>query len=129
MGECGCVRCRLGHPQSRRLLDKVGFGERYVQMPKKLDTPLYKEFDENGVSVSGGKSQKIALARIRYKDMPFIILDELAADLAPIAEVEIYAKFDKIVGNKTAIFISHRFSFCRFCDKIAAFDQGEIIQK
>lgn len=97
-------------------------------MPKKLDTPLYKDFDEDGVDVSGGEAQKIALARALYKDAPFIILDESTAALDPIAEAEIYSKFDEIVGDKTAIYISHRVSSCRFCDKIAVFDQGEIVQ-
>jgi len=97
-------------------------------MPKKLDTPLYKDFDEDGVNVSGGEAQKIALARALYKDAPFIILDEPTAALDPIAEAEIYSKFDEIVGDKTAIYISHRLSSCRFCDKIAVFDQGEIVQ-
>ena len=114
--------------KAEKLLDEVGLGERYAQMPKKLETPLYKEFDEDGVNVSGGEAQKIALARALYKDAPFIILDEPTAALDPIAEAEIYAKFDEIVGDKTAIYISHRLSSCRFCDRIAVFDQGQIVQ-
>ncbi len=111
-----------------RLLEEVGFGERYATMSRKLETPLYKDFDEDGVKLSGGEAQKIALARALYKDAPFIILDEPTAALDPIAEAEIYAKFDQIVGDKTAIYISHRLSSCRFCDKIAVFDKGEIVQ-
>lgn len=114
--------------KAERLLEEVGFGERYVEMPKKLETPLYKNFDEDGVNVSGGEAQKIALARALYKDAPFIILDEPTAALDPIAEAEIYARFDEIVGDKTAIYISHRLSSCRFCDKIAVFHEGEIVQ-
>ena len=114
--------------KAERLLEEVGFGERYAEMPKKLETPLYKNFDEDGVNVSGGEAQKIALARALYKDAPFIILDEPTAALDPIAEAEIYSKFDGIVGDKTAIYISHRLSSCRFCDKIAVFDKGEIVQ-
>lgn len=114
--------------KAERLLEEVGFGPRYAEMPKKLDTPLYKDFDEDGVNVSGGEAQKIALARALYKDAPFIILDEPTAALDPIAEAEIYAKFDAIVGDKTAIYISHRLSSCRFCDKIAVFHEGEIVQ-
>lgn len=114
--------------KAEQLLEEVGFGERYAQMLKKLDTPLYKEFDEDGVIVSGGEAQKIALARALYRDAPFIILDEPTAALDPIAEAEIYSKFNEIVGDKTAIYISHRLSSCRFCDKIAVFDQGEIVQ-
>ncbi len=114
--------------KAERLLEEVGFGERYVNMSKKLETPLYKNFDEDGVNISGGEAQKIALARALYKDAPFIILDEPTAALDPIAEAEIYSKFDEIVGDKTAIYISHRLSSCRFCDKIAVFDKGEIVQ-
>ena len=114
--------------KAERLLEEVGFGERYAEMSKKLDTPLYKNFDEDGVNISGGEAQKIALARALYKDAPFIILDEPTAALDPIAEAEIYARFDEIVGDKTAIYISHRLSSCRFCDKIAVFHEGEIVQ-
>ena len=114
--------------KAEQLLEEVGFGERYAQMQKKLETPLYKDFDEDGVNVSGGEAQKIALARALYKDAPFIILDEPTAALDPIAEAEIYSKFDSMVEDKTAIYISHRLSSCRFCDKIAVFDKGEIVQ-
>lgn len=114
--------------KAERCLQDVGFGERYAEMAKGLETPIYKNFDDEGVNVSGGEAQKIALARALYKDAPFIILDEPTAALDPIAEAEIYAKFDEIVGDKTAIYISHRLSSCRFCDKIAVFDKGEIVQ-
>ena len=114
--------------KAERCLREVGFGERYDEMAKGLETPIYKNFDDEGVNVSGGEAQKIALARALYKDAPFIILDEPTAALDPIAEAEIYAKFDEIVGDKTAIYISHRLSSCRFCDKIAVFDNGEIVQ-
>ncbi len=109
-------------------LREVGFDERYEEMPKKLETPLYKNFDEDGVNISGGEAQKIALARALYRDAPFIILDEPTAALDPVAEAEIYTNFDRIVGDKTAIYISHRLSSCRFCDKIAVFDKGKIVQ-
>lgn len=114
--------------KAEQMLYEVGFGERYEEMPKKLETSLYKNFDEEGINISGGEAQKIALARALYKDAPFIILDEPTAALDPIAEAEIYSKFDEIVGDKTAIYISHRLSSCRFCDKIAVFDEGRIVQ-
>ncbi len=110
-------------------LHQSGFGERLATMPEGIKTTLYKDFDENGIEVSGGEAQKIALARALYKDSPFIILDEPTAALDPIAEYEIYSKFNEIVGDKTAIYISHRLSSCRFCDKIAVFDNGEIVQR
>ena len=98
-------------------------------MPQGLDTQLYKDFTENGVEVSGGEAQKIAIARALYKDAPFIILDEPTAALDPIAEAEIYEKFNDISGDKTAIYISHRLSSCKFCDEIAVFHHGRIVQQ
>ena len=110
-------------------LKKVGFDDRLRDMPNGVDTYLYKDFDDEGVEISGGEAQKIALSRALYKDAPFIILDEPTAALDPIAEYEIYSKFNAIAGDKTAVFISHRLSSCRFCDEIAVFHEGELIQK
>lgn len=107
----------------------MGFGERYRELSKRLDTPLYKNFDEDGVNISGGEAQKIALARALYRDAPFLVLDEPTAALDPMAEAEIYEKFDGITGDKTAIYISHRLSSCKFCDTIAVFDEGQIVQR
>ena len=109
-------------------LKKAGFEHRLEEMPSGLDTSLYKDFDRNGVEISGGEAQKIAIARALYKNTPFIILDEPTAALDPIAEYEIYSSFNNIVQDKTAIYISHRLSSCRFCDKIAVFHEGNIVQ-
>ncbi|MCL2774110.1 MAG: ABC transporter ATP-binding protein/permease [Oscillospiraceae bacterium] len=110
-------------------LKMSGFDARLDNMPKGLETALYKDFEEDGVEISGGEAQKIALARALYKDAPFIVLDEPTAALDPIAEFEVYSKFNEIVGGKTAIYISHRLSSCRFCDDIAVFHEGELIQR
>ena len=112
--------------------DKV---QRYLELagltslPNGLETPLYKDFDDDGIEISGGEAQKIALARALYKDSPFIILDEPTAALDPVAEYEVYSKFNDIAGGKTAVYISHRLSSCRFCDDIAVFHQGELIER
>ncbi|MGE5677231.1 MAG: ATP-binding cassette domain-containing protein, partial [Pseudomonadota bacterium] len=95
-------------------LQKAGFSKRLENLPKGLDTYLYKGFDVVGVEMSGGEAQKFALAWALYKDAPFIVLDEPTAALDPIAEFEVYSKFNEIIGNKTAIYISHRLSYCRF---------------
>lgn len=113
----------------KKALVDAGFEERMSAMPQGLDTQLYKDFAENGVEVSGGEAQKIAIARALYKDAPFIILDEPTAALDPMAEAEIYGKFNDIVTDKTAIYISHRLSSCKFCDEIAVFDQGQVVQQ
>ncbi len=110
-------------------LNKAGMTLRLETMPKGLDTPLYKDFEEDGVEISGGEAQKIALARALYKGAPFIVLDEPTSALDPIAEYEIYSTFNEIVGDKTAIYISHRLSSCRFCDDIAVFHEGSLIQR
>lgn len=115
--------------RARDCLEKAGFGERLAQMPEGLDTWLYTDYSKDGVNVSGGEAQKIAIARALYKDAPFIVLDEPTAALDPLAEAEIYSKFDEIAGDKTAIYISHRLSSCKFCDEIAVFHEGAVIQQ
>ena len=112
----------------KRCLTNAGFEERLKELPDGLNTYLYKYFCKQGIDISGGEAQKIALARALYKDAPFIILDEPTAALDPVAEYEIYSKFNEIVEDKTAVYISHRLSSCRFCDTIAVFDQGHIVQ-
>lgn len=87
-----------------------------------------REYDSEGIDFSGGELQKIALARALYKDAPFVILDEPTAALDPMAEAEIYTNFNALVRDKTAVFISHRLSSCKFCDEIAVFDKGSIVQ-
>ena len=112
----------------QKALTDAGFEERLGSLPDGLNTQLYKDFTENGVEISGGEAQKIAIARALYKDAPFIILDEPTAALDPVAEAEIYEKFNDIAGDKTAIYISHRLSSCKFCDEIVVFHKGSIIQ-
>lgn len=125
------VAANTNYDESRVIecLTKSGFSDRLAKMPKGLQTCLYKNFDEEGVEISGGEAQKIALARALYKNAPFIILDEPTAALDPISEYEIYSNFNRIVGNKTAIYISHRLSSCRFCNDIAVFSNGSLIQR
>ena len=110
-------------------LQKAGFGQRLSELPQGLETYLYKELKKDGVDVSGGEAQKIALARALYRDAPFIILDEPTAALDPVAEAQVYESFNAILEDKTAVYISHRLSSCKFCDEIAVFDQGEVVQK
>ena len=87
-------------------------------MPEGLNTYLYKDFNKKGIINFRRRGSEIAIARAIYKNAPFIILDEPTAALDPIAEAEIYEKFNEITGDKTAIYISHRLSSCKFCDKI-----------
>ena len=129
LGENVASGSRIDREKVIDCLNKAGFGGRLVEMPNGIDTYLYTDYEKDGVNVSGGEAQKIAIARALYKDSPFIILDEPTAALDPIAEAEIYGKFDEIAGDKTAIYISHRLSSCKFCDEIAVFHEGAVIQQ
>ncbi|MCR5436239.1 MAG: ABC transporter ATP-binding protein/permease [Treponema sp.] len=115
--------------RAKKCLIDAGFGERLSKMEKGLDTQLYQYDDENGVEISGGEAQKIAIARSLYKDAPFVIMDEPTSALDPVAEFEIYQRFDQMEEGKTSIYISHRMSSCRFCDNIIVFDEGKIIEQ
>lgn len=107
-------------------LKLAGLYEDVEKLPGKSGTNLYKSFDEHGTDLSGGQKQKTAIARVLYKDAPIVIMDEPTAALDPLAEAEIYEDFNKMVGGKTAIYISHRLSSCKFCDKIAVFSENGI---
>lgn len=110
-----------------KCLEKAGFGERLKAMPNGIKTNIY-QLQEEGIEISGGEAQKIAIARALYKDSPIIVLDEPTSALDPTAEYDIYKRFDDLVKDKTAIYISHRMSSCRFCDHIVVLDKGSIVQ-
>ena len=113
----------------QKCLVQAGLEEWFASLPEGTETCLYHNFSKKGIEISGGEAQKIALARALYKDAPFIVLDEPTAALDPVSEYEIYSRFNEIVGEKTAIYISHRLASCRFCDTIAVFDNGRIVQR
>ncbi len=110
-------------------LEKAGLGGMLAKLKQGLETPLGSGYSNDGVQLSGGEAQKVALARALYKDAPYIILDEPTAALDPIAEADVYSRFNEIVGDRTAIYISHRLSSCRFADKILVFHEGQIVQQ
>jgi len=112
-------------------LRAAGIYDRVLEMKRGIDSKLLKEQqdgDEEGIEISGGEKQKIALARALYRDAPVVILDEPTSALDPIAEQDIYKRFNDMVADKTAVFISHRMSSCRFCDEIVVFDDGRIVE-
>ena len=111
-----------------KVLEDVGLKDEVLSWPEKQHTLLYKNLGD-GINVSGGEAQKIAIARALYKDAPFVIMDEPTAALDPLAEAEIYENFNSLIHEKTAIFISHRMSSCKFCDEIVVFEDGQITQK
>ena len=114
--------------QVKNCIKKAGLLPKIEALPDKYQTFLNREVYKNAIMFSGGETQRLMLARALYKDAPFIILDEPTAALDPIAEAEIYEKFNEITGDKTAIYISHRLSSCKFCDKIVVFHEGSVIQ-
>lgn len=111
-----------------KVLEEVGLKDRVEHMEDGIHTHLYNNNGE-GVDLSGGEAQRLAIARALYKDAPFVILDEPTAALDPIAEAEIYENFNRMIENKTAIYISHRMSSCKFCDNIVVLDKGEIAER
>ena len=112
------------HEVLRKLdLDKV-----MESTPHGAKTSVYRLFDEEGVEFSGGERQKMAIARALYKDSPIVVMDEPTAALDPIAEAEIYGHLNQLVEHKTALFISHRLSSCKFCDRVAVFENGGVTQ-
>lgn len=111
-----------------KTLKQTGMKERVERMPDKLYTLLYKN-NGDGVELSGGEAQKLAIARALYKDAPFVILDEPTAALDPIAEAEVYRNFNDMIQGKTAVYISHRMSSCKFCDDIIVLDSGRIAEQ
>lgn len=128
LGENVASRRDYDREKALHCLQEAGFEGRLSQLSAGLDTYLGQDFDPSGVEPSGGEAQKIALARALYKDAAFVVLDEPTAALDPLAEYEIYTRFNDMVGTKTAIYISHRLSSCRFCDEIAVFCGGELKQ-
>ena len=112
----------------KEILKLTGLDGMTQKLPKGVDTPVFKMFEEDGIEPSGGEQQKMAIARALYKNASVIILDEPTAALDPMAEYEIYKQFHSLVGDKTAFYISHRLSSCRFCDKIAVFSEGGIAE-
>lgn len=113
---------------TEKALKKAGLGEKINSLPQGVNTQLLKVLYEDGVDFSGGERQKLALARALYKDAPIILLDEPTAALDAIAEYNLYKNFDELIGDKTAIYISHRLASTRFCHEVAMFEHGELVE-
>lgn len=116
-------------PAIRKALKNSGFEERLATLKDGLDTPMTTEFEENGVSLSGGENQKLAIARVFYKDAPLIILDEPSSALDPISEYQLNQTMLKAAKERSVVFISHRLSTTRAADRIVMLEQGRIIEQ
>jgi len=123
------ISCQAQNADKERiehLVDEVGLREKIAELPQGIFSRFGKDYDQEGIELSGGQGQKIAIARALYKKASMVILDEPASALDPIAEAEIYEKFNSLVEDKTAIYISHRMSSSVFCDKILIIDGGTV---
>lgn len=110
-------------------LVKAGLGEKLCSLDRGVETVIGRDYENDGIDLSGGEEQKVALARALYKDAPFVVLDEPTAALDPLAEAAVYENFRELTREKTAVFISHRLSSCRFCDDILVFEKGRLVQR
>ena len=119
---------RTDRERALACLLQAGMEEKINALEKGIDTEILKVLYEDGVDLSGGEKQKLALARALYKDAPVIVLDEPTAALDALAEYELYQNFDKMMEGKSAVYISHRLSSTRFCDRIAMFMDGRIVE-
>lgn len=111
---------------ARSCLVSAGLKEKLLELPKDIDTEMLKVIYDDGTDFSGGEKQKLALARALYKDSPVVVLDEPTAALDALAESRLYSEFDKLIGGKTAVYISHRLSSTQFCSNVAMFVDGKL---
>lgn len=119
---------KTSNAKMSKYTDLVGLKDLVKKLDNGFNTNIFKYFDEKGIEPSGGEQQKIAISRALFKESPIVILDEPTAALDPLAEYEVYKEFHTLVGGKTAVYISHRLSSCKFCDKIAVFSDGHIAE-
>lgn len=122
------LSCNTDEDRVTAALKKAGLYDKICTLENGADTMLDKELNKGGIDLSGGELQKLFLARALYKDAPIIILDEPTAALDPIAENDLYTKFNDLTKNKTAFYISHRLSSTRFCDRILYLKDGQIAE-
>lgn len=111
-----------------KCLRQAGLWKKITELPNGIDSQILKVIYDDGIDLSGGEKQKLAIARALYKKSMVLILDEPTAALDAYSESELYNSFDSLVGEKTAVYISHRLASTRFCDEIAVFSQGHIIE-
>ena len=114
--------------KAKEALEAAGLKEKLDSLDKGIDTEILKIIYDDGVDMSGGEKQKLALARALYKDAPVAVLDEPTSALDALAEAKLYKDFDKLIGGKTAVYISHRLSSTQFCNHVAMFKEGELVE-
>lgn len=123
------IENNIDNEKMQRVFNMSGLMEKIKVLPMGKETLLVKSVYEKAIELSGGEMQKLILARALYKDAPIIILDEPTAALDPIAENEIYEKYNRLTKDHTSIFISHRLSSTRFCHRILFMENGSILEE
>ena len=125
------AQCVDGIDETRvwQCIDKAGLTEKIKSLPKGIETHLGRRVFKDGVEFSGGQTQRLMLARALYKNAPILVLDEPTAALDPIAENDIYQKYNEMTHGRTSFFISHRLASTRFCDRIIFVDGGKIAEE
>jgi ATP-binding cassette subfamily B protein len=123
-----CPNERVDRAKLEHCLKQAELWDKVCSLPQGMDTLLVRGVNEGAVELSGGEQQKLVLARALYKDGVVIVLDEPTAALDPIAENRLYLKYSELTEGKTSIFISHRLSSTRFCDRIFFIENGEITE-
>ncbi len=118
----------LDRDKAKQSAIEAGLGEKLSSLTKGIDTPLTNIVEEDGVDLSGGEKQKLALARALYKGADIVVLDEPTSALDALAEQRLYEQFDEMIGKKSAVYISHRLASTRFCDRVAMFEDGELVE-
>ncbi len=121
-----CGEAREDTARAMELMEKVGMKEKVESLKNGIRSLFGKAYDPEGVEMSGGQNQKVAIARALYKNASLIILDEPTSALDPLAEAEIYEHFNSLVGEKTALYISHRMSSSVFCDRVLVLENGVV---
>lgn len=114
--------------RAKECLVKSGLEDKLKELPSGVDTEVLKVIHDDGTDFSGGEKQKIALARALYKEAPVVVLDEPTAALDALAESKLYQDFDKLIGERSAVYISHRLSSTQFCSHVAMFEEGELVE-
>ncbi|MCI8371426.1 MAG: ABC transporter ATP-binding protein [Lachnospiraceae bacterium] len=124
-----CLNAKMHEKRVMQAIEDSGLTNKIRKLPLGLETEVGKEIDEGGIEFSGGEGQRLVTARAFYKCAPVCFLDEPTAALDAVAESQLYERFDKVIGNKTAIYITHRLSGVKFCDKVIVFADGELIEQ
>ena len=119
----------IDYEKVKKCIEKAGLTEKIQELPQGLETPLGRIFHDDGIELSGGETQRLMLARALYKDAPMLVLDEPTAALDPIAENDMYLKYNEMTKGRTSLYISHRLASTQFCDRILFLADGKIAEE